>query len=1235
MGVLNKMLIRVISIFMSILLVIIGIPVFAEEDGVEVWNFEEFAVGENPYKEFANCEIAEYKNSKAMKITADKLESTYRFRKLIMGEYCVSFDIASPGGNFNGRITSRSDVSSVRNLLVFKNGVICLPSGKEFGHTIGKDYTNIAICVNPQRKTLDLYINKKCVLRQSYVMMISDKNFLINFVFSAVNDREEVYLDNIVMHSTSVKTDKCFVYNKGVGYVALDKTKLADSPNRIYSHYFGSDKSVVRTVADRNAIHMRSGLMTIHGEKLRLSDMPYMENGEYMVTADAVEKLLETTVTKEGKNITVGDKANLKIDEREMNVKGSKITANAAPTEKNGVLYLPLYVLAKNAFSKHFYADDTTTSAGMVIIGDNDYIAPTTEDKLEMLNEYLLYERPLSEDVMAYYRKSSNYVVHPRIMMNSDDVVRIRKEVVENPVKKEWYRRLIEYADDILGVNAVVYEYRDNVSIQTVMASFETYMLILGMAYQLTGDVRYADGAWKQIESVLGFPDWEPTNHLSVVLCATGFAVAYDWLYDYLTPGQRKLMEKNVYENCLWWANETYHKTENSFEGVVNEQNHNIICNSGITLAALAFVDVYPELCAKLTSEAVRSVEYFIDRFAPNGALYDGPSYTQISVDYLSRFLSTLETVLGTQYTLEATEGLDKITEFLQCVGSDVASYNFGDAVSGKASSGGLFYLINLYKQKGLRDLVAAEKRLSNNKDIMLVSSLLWYDVADESGKDGIQLDGYYDANGQVVVTSRDRFGDGQVFTGIKAGSTARQYSIHLDAGSFIFDALGVRWAYDLGSDSYQLPGYMQPMGGRFNIFRLRPEGHNTIVINPNYEPGFVLDSFAPITTYESKVRGVKTVVDMSAVLADHAKSAKRGFLFTDDRTSLVVRDEIEVSKPSEVYWNMYTKASAEIDGDTVILSDRSDLSKKIMIEFASSVPGTIVFEDGAPMKTSPEILGQNANTGFYRLMYKTLASGKVDITAKITPLIYSANSVAEYNKPIDSWQIPDGGIEEIPTLDKLVIGETEYDTKEKNIVIPCETEDSPVLEIKAESEKYIVEVVLGENVSSNSYVYIAKPDKPEMKYKYFVSYNPKIKRRYVKGYDLVDIKSAKASEEPQADLGHTAEKVLDNNFSTRWAAEREQTMLLELSEPSEIDTYLMSLYVGDTRTTSFDVYVSADGEKYEMVFSGVSSGKTLDFEKYDIGKHTAKFVRIDFHGSSTATWNSVTEIAVGRKKIE
>ena len=63
-------------------------------------------------------------------------------------------------------------------------------------------------------------------------------------------------------------------------------------------------------------------------------------------------------------------------------------------------------------------------------------------------------------------------------------------------------------------------------------------MSMLGMAYQLTGDKKYADRAWLDLESVCTFPDWHPEHHIDVGGLAVGVAIGYDWMYDAFSDEQ-------------------------------------------------------------------------------------------------------------------------------------------------------------------------------------------------------------------------------------------------------------------------------------------------------------------------------------------------------------------------------------------------------------------------------------------------------------------------------------------------------------------------------------------------------------------------------------------------------------------------------------------------------------------------------------------------------------------------
>lgn len=771
---------------------------------------------------------------------------------------------------------------------------------------------------------------------------------------------------------------------------------------------YPDDSAYAAILGNRFAVHMQSGVVHANGEKYQLLHTPYSENGEYMLPQEAVETALSATISQNGSQITVGSSVSLALGSKQLQKNGTTTAISAAPTQKDGVLYLPLGALAK-AFDKTIYTNDTTVNNGMVIVGDSAFTAPSASATLQGLNDYLLFIRPSAEQIRQDYQKSGASGVHPRVMMTPSDVTRLKTEIKQNSVKKNFYDHLAMRARDLVNKPPDVLEYdrADGLRMMDIADQFEGYMLILGLAYQLYGDAswkaKFVNAAWRQIEAVASFPDWNPQHHLDVGIMSFGFAIAYDWMYDAWTAEQRSIMENAIYNHCFSEAYQGYVTTDSDMDGVVYKNNHNAICNSGICTAALAFMDVYPELGASFVADGIRCLEYMLPIFAPEGCSYEGPSYAALTVDYLVRMFASLESGLSDLYALDCSAGLDNAAKSFTYLKSDVGGFSFNDGGKDACNSSALFWMYRHYQLTGLKDALASYYYYTYNDNT--AQCVLFYDVSNETGETDIGTDHcYYDTG---VATMRNHYQSGQVFVGIKAGNTVMDRS-HLDQGSFIFDALGVRWAVDFGKDSYGLPGYFDwRKGTKWNIFRQRAQSHNTLIINPDMNPEFVLGSRADILSFETASGGVKTVVDMNAVLADDATSAKRGFLFTDQRQSLVVRDELTLPKTSDVYWLMYTKANTEVSGNTVTLTDTADSTKKVTLEFCTSASGTIIIEDAKPMKGTPVVSGQNSNKGYKRIAFKVTANGDVSITAKLTPVGASQSAVSDYDKPIAQWTLP------------------------------------------------------------------------------------------------------------------------------------------------------------------------------------------------------------------------------------
>ena len=659
------------------------------------------------------------------------------------------------------------------------------------------------------------------------------------------------------------------------------------------------------------------------------------------------------------------------------------------------------------------------------------------------------YVRPSIETIKNDYKASSVNGKHPRLMITDSSVKNLRKEISDsNNSKSWWYSRLKSKGDtlasNLLGENKNNYLFKYTACYGDSMGSrmpgiggkgtaadqFREDMLILGMNYQLstnsTEKDNYASAAWVMLSVVSNtekFPDINPWHDLDFGFFCQGYAIAYDWMYDAWSSTQRNTLEKAIKIQCFRPANDSYtdnnrNANQTSSDGVVmgvyTNHNHNPIVNSGITMAALALMDKYPDITTSLCHDAFICLERDLNVYGNSGVSSEGLEYMLLSINNLSMMFSSLETSLGKLYGLDTCPGFadGRVMNAIRGMESDVGSFSFSDTYDSFISNPGELYFCKHYNLHGYRnDILERLKNTQKNNFTYNVQLLCWNE--DESKDCKITLDRDMVVGGNKSVTDnlafatyRNSFENGQSFAGIKAGKTVKDFFVHLDQGSFVYNALGVKWAADMGKDNYGLSGYSSPAGGRWNIFRLRPDGHNTLLINPNKNDcGYELEKTASLTTDVSDTEAM-AVVDMTELVSKKANSEKRAMLLTDNRLSLVIRDEVSLKESSDLYWIMYTEQNVKIENNSAVLSSGD---KKVKLDFASSADGKLYTESASPWKLAPEISGQNSNDSYKRIVFKISgANGDVNITAKFTPVVdetKDAPSVAEYG-PISEWKL-------------------------------------------------------------------------------------------------------------------------------------------------------------------------------------------------------------------------------------
>ena len=156
------------------------------------------------------------------------------------------------------------------------------------------------------------------------------------------------------------------------------------------------------------------------------------------------------------------------------------------------------------------------------------------------------------------------------------------------------------------------------------------------------------------------------------------------------------------------------------------------------------------------------------------------------------------------------------------------------------------------------------------------------------------------------------------VYLAIKGGSPSVSHG-HMDVGTFVVDAEGVRWAADLGPESYNkiesrgmnLWGRSQD-SERWTIFRYNNLSHNTLVVDGKHQR---VKGKAPMVRYSDRKAFPHVVYDMSTVYEGQLAGALRGASLMPTGQVLIQDEFKAMDRPATVRWAMVTPAEVTVEG--------------------------------------------------------------------------------------------------------------------------------------------------------------------------------------------------------------------------------------------------------------------------------------------------------------------------------
>lgn len=992
---------------------------------------------------------------------------------------------------------------------------------------------------------------------------------------------------------------------------------------------------------------------------------PYTDkNGTFMIPAELFNKVFATSVTVDGENVKIGADALTTLGSDTLTASGKKIKLDSPVFKKDNVLYVPLRSLTEDFLGRSYMLD-----RGMHIIDKtpfkytNSHLIYETKEPIDSVYRFMQFEHKTAADIYKMMDVHLGGNVHPRIMTNAESLAQIKANSRTNPVVSEALATTLEQADKYMTTPVQKYDIPDGKRLLVATRNIMERLLALSAAYLMTGDTKYADRAWTEMENCFAWSDWNTSQHyLDNSELLYGVAVAFDSFYDYFTDEQKQIIMDKTWEHSL-------QHTVNAYQGInfsgsewrTARSNWGFVCNGAVITAILTFGregnEKYQPYYDYLLECALQAIEYPLMLYFPDGAWEEGMAYWEYALRYLtSATLIPLYYCVGSPLDFLTPQGVDKIADMGLYMQSGNFGFNFSDnADEGKKSSEAVYGLAMLMNNDSLMQTWNYE--MESMDATHGARTLMWYRPSPDSPQTSaaqLPLDSSF--GGVEVGSMKEEWYNTNCSVVFFKGGENRMNS-HFDMGTFCFDTMGERWSVDLGKDSYNIAGGYTGFAG-FQLYAKRPEGHNCVVINPRadveskYYGGQAYDARGPIKTIESKTKAAYSLVELSDAYKYDTKSYTRGFYLGDDRHTLTIQDEMDLLEDnSSIYWFMHTRAKIEIDADGkgAYLSQNG---KKVRVDMLTNGQNAkfVINDVGETVQrfpTDPVRPGQLLGGTFTSVKVLTLeatGSGKTYITIKLSPVDGDFDTYEKISyKPISEWTLPDGEIAEKPRADMIYADGKPIDGYAKGkfdyeVVVPYGT---PVPTITAESSKFAVTVDQSTSVDQPTHVYIS--DSNGRKVCYNVSYDPVINvtTNLIPGLtgqvgipSGYEVKYGKPEISVLEQAGNDETCLVDGNFESRWAATGEGVWCeIDLGAVTDISGVALGVYAGDTRRNIFKIQISENGADYVTVYDGMSTGLTgNEYEAYMFDKK-ARYIRYEGFKNDQNNWNSVLELGAIVKK--
>ena len=517
---------------------------------------------------------------------------------------------------------------------------------------------------------------------------------------------------------------------------------------------------------------------------------------------------------------------------------------------------------------------------------------------------------------------------HPRLFLRPEQVRNRLREQLKTSMGEALAGRLRADADILLKMPPSTRLVKGRRLLE-VSRRVLLRVTTLTAVWLFTGERCYADRALLEMEAAARFSDWNPSHFLDTAEMTAALAIGYDWLYPLLSERQRTEIGTAILEKGLlaswpprqagWWVN--------------SRNNWSQVCHAGMVLGALAVAERDLPLAAKTIRRALVQVPATMLRiYAPNGAYAEGPGYWAYGTEFNALLIAALESALGSDFGLLSVPGFNRTGEFIAATVAPTGKvFNYADCAERIGIEFARIWWANRFRRPDCfhsqirrqffdytgERLQPRLYREDDNLRLMPLALLYLDNLVEGSSRPPRSYFSGAEAETPIAV-HRSSGEDDALYLGVKAGSPGSSHG-HMDGGSFLIEADGVRWTCDLGINNYAkiekyVPDLWQrrPHSGRYRVFRIGRKSHNILLIDDHDQR---VDARATITEFSGDDTEQHTVVDLSPLYRGDADLVERRAALLPERV-IEISDQLEGVRPgARVRWQMCTKANPVLHG--------------------------------------------------------------------------------------------------------------------------------------------------------------------------------------------------------------------------------------------------------------------------------------------------------------------------------